>query len=68
MHPQHKGTGAAQLAKVFMWQNNLLKFYLDYNVDQACDYGGELLSDIGDRLLPGDQVDLKFSLATALSL
>jgi len=68
MHPQHKGTKPEDLSKVFMWQNNLLKFYLDYNVDQACDYGSELLSELDERLLPHDLVDLQFSLATGLSL
>jgi hypothetical protein len=51
-----------------MWQNNLLKFYLEYNVDQACDYGNDLLSDLQDRLPSQDLSDLLFSLATALSL
>ena len=68
LYPQHKGTKPEDLSKVFMWQNNLLKFYLEYNVDQACDYGSELLSDLNDRLLPHDLVDLQFSLATGLSL
>lgn len=68
MHPQHKGTKADDLSKVFLWQNNLLKFYLEYNVDQACDYGNDLLSEFSDRLLPHDLVDLQFSLATGLSL
>ena len=51
-----------------MWQNNLLKFYLDYNVDQACDYGNELISDLQDRLPTNDMIDLQFSLATGLAL
>ncbi len=51
-----------------MWQNNLLKFYLEYNVDQACDYGNDLLSDLQDRLPSQDLSDLYFSLATALAL
>ena len=33
MYPQHKGTKPADVSKLFLWQNNLLKFYLDYNVD-----------------------------------
>ena len=51
-----------------MWQNNLLKFYLEYNVDQACDYGQDLLSELSDRLSPKDLADLQFSLATGLCL
>jgi hypothetical protein len=51
-----------------MWQNNLLKFYLEYNVDQACDYGSDLLSELQDRLSPQDHSDLQFSLATALCM
>ena len=51
-----------------MWQNNLLKFYLEYNVDQACDYGNDLLSDLQERLPSQDLSDLYFSLATALAL
>ena len=46
MYPQHKGTKPEDVSKLFMWQNNLLKFYLDYNVDQACDYGNDLLNDL----------------------
>ena len=68
MHPQHKGTKPADVAKLFLWQNNLLKFYLDYNVDQACSYGQELLDDLEDKLPAPELVDLKFSTATALSL
>ena len=68
MYPQHKGTKPEDVSKLFMWQNNLLKFYLDYNVDQACDYGNDLLNDLQDRLPELDLVDLKFSTATALSL
>jgi hypothetical protein len=68
MTPLHKGSKIEDVAKVFMWQNNLLKFYLDYNVDQACDYGRDLLGELEERLSSGDLVDLKFSTATALSL
>ena len=51
-----------------MWQNNLLKFYLEYNVDQACDYGSELFSDLNDRLPIADLADLQFTLATGMAL
>ena len=33
IYQPHKGTKAEELSKIFMWQNNLLKFYLEYNVD-----------------------------------
>ena len=58
IYQPHKGTKPEDVAKLFMWQNNLLKFYLEYNVDQACDYGNDLLSELSDRLSSKDLADL----------
>eukprot|EP00347_Sterkiella_histriomuscorum_P004387 403360655 len=52
----------------FMWHNNLLKFYIDCDIDKACDYGSDLLSDYEQVLNNSDLTDLKFSLATSYSL
>jgi hypothetical protein len=54
----HKGAKPEDITKLFMWQNNLLKFYMEYNVDQACDYGNDLLSDLQERLSVQDLTDL----------
>ena len=54
--------------EIFMWQNNLLKFYLEHNVEKAIDYSKELLDDYGQGLDEKDIVDLKFSLSTAYLL
>ena len=51
-----------------MWQNNLLKFYLEHDIDKAINYGSELTEETGQILPQGDQDDLKFSIATAYSL
>ena len=37
-------------SNVFVWQNNLLKFYLENNIDKAIDYGHELKDEIGGHL------------------
>lgn len=29
----------------FMWHNNLFKYYIDCDIDKACDYGQDLLHD-----------------------
>lgn len=34
-----------QTSNVFMWQNNLLKFYMEHDVDKAITYGAELTED-----------------------
>ena len=36
-----------QTSNVFMWQNNLLKFYLEHDIDRAISYGGELTEETG---------------------
>ena len=51
-----------------MWQNNLLKFYLENDIDKAISYGSELTEETGQILPQGDQDDLKFSIATAYAL
>lgn len=57
-----------QAANVFMWQNNLLKFYLENDIDKAISYGKELKEEFGQILPKVDQDDLKFSLATSYAL
>ena len=48
-----------------MWQNNLLKFYIENDIDKACDYGSDLIHDYQEILPNNDLVDLKFSLAVS---
>ena len=57
-----------QTSNVFMWQNNLLKFYMENDIDKAIAYGKELSEDLGPILPQHDQDDLKFSLATSYAL
>ena len=57
-----------QTQNVFMWQNNLLKFYLEHDIAKAKDYSRELIHDLGNILPENDVCDLKFSLATAFAL
>ena len=59
---------ADQTQNVFMWQNNLLKFYLEHDMAKAIDLSRELLDDLGNILPAADVADLKFSLATAYAL
>ena len=49
-----------------MWQNNLLKYYMEYDIDKACDYGEDLMTEPG--LSSKDSQDLKFSLAVSAIL
>ena len=51
-----------------MWQNNLLKFYLEHDIAKAADLSKELIADLGNILPEPDVGDLKFSLATAQAL
>ena len=39
-----------QTQNVFMWQNNLLKFYLEHDVDKAIEYSKELMEDMANIL------------------
>jgi hypothetical protein len=57
-----------QTQTVFMWQNNLLKFYMENDVERAIDYSKELIDECSDILPEKDQTDLKFSLATSIIL
>ena len=57
-----------QTSNVFMWQNNLLKFYMENDIDKAIIYGRELREEHGEILAKQDQNDLKFSLATSYAL
>jgi hypothetical protein len=52
----------------FIWQNNLIKFYLAHDVDKAIDYATDILDDQGGILAKPDLSDLKFNLATAYNL
>lgn len=66
-----KGTKEAEqqmLSNVFMWQNNLLKFFLEFDVERAIDYGQDVISDVGPKLPSLNQQDLYFSVGTAYSL
>ena len=51
-----------------MWENNLLKFYLEYHIDQAIEYGHGLIDNLGEMLPEPQKQDLNFSVATAHSL
>jgi hypothetical protein len=51
-----------------MWQNNLLKFYMEHNIIKAIDYSKELIDEVGNILPKSDLSDLKFSLATSYTL
>lgn len=51
-----------------MWQNNLLKFYMENDVERAIEYSKELIDEHGSILPEKDQTDLKFSLATSIIL
>lgn len=53
---------------IFMWQNNLLKFYLEHDIDKAIVYGTELTEEVSQILPQQAQDDLKFSLATSYAL
>jgi len=39
-----------QSQTVFMWQNNLLKFYMENDVERAIDYSKELIEEHGEIL------------------
>lgn len=57
-----------QTQAVFMWQNNLLKFYMENDIKQAIEYSKELMEEHGTILDPKDKCDLQFSLATSYVL
>ena len=41
-----------------MWQNNLLKFYMENDIKKAIDYSKELIEEHGEILMPKDKCDL----------
>ena len=45
-----KSDNHSRVSSIFTWQNNLLKFYLENNIDKAIDYGGELIEEVGPLL------------------
>lgn len=47
-----------QTQAVFMWQNNLLKFYMENDVKRAIDYSKELMEEHGTILGAKDMCDL----------
>lgn len=51
-----------------MWQNNLLKWYMEHDINKAIDYCKELMEEHGDILPKKDLCDLQFSLATSYIL
>ena len=51
-----------------MWQNNLLKFYMENDIKKAIDYSKELIDEHGEILSSKDKCDLQFSLATSYVL
>ena len=63
-----KSDNHSRVSSIFTWQNNLLKFYLENNIDKAIDYGGELIEEVGPLLPSHSQQDLHFSVGTAMSL
>ena len=36
-----------QAQNIFMWQNNLLKFYIENDIEKAISYGRELIEEVG---------------------
>lgn len=54
LYPRNKEDAGSR----FMWQNNLLKFYIEYDIDKACDLGSDLLADYQAVLNSQDLVDL----------
>ena len=57
-----------QTQTVFMWQNNLLKFYMENDITKAIDYAKDLVDEHGQILGKNDLCDLRFSLGTSYAL
>jgi hypothetical protein len=57
-----------QTNNTFIWQNNLIKFYLTHDLDKAIDYSTEILDEQGQILSKDNLYELKFNLATAYNL
>ena len=51
-----------------MWQNNLLKFYMEHDINKAITYSGELVDEVGGLLSPESLSDLHFSQGTSIAL
>ncbi len=51
-----------------MWQNNLLKFYMENDIVKAIDFAKDLIDEQGSILNKVDLCDLKFSLGTSYAL
>ena len=51
-----------------MWQNNLLKFYIEHDVPKAIEYARQLIEEVAHQLPANDRAELKFSLATSMIL
>ena len=51
-----------------MWQNNLLKFYMENDITKAIDFAKDLVDEHGSILGNSDLCDLKFSLGTSYAL
>jgi tetratricopeptide (TPR) repeat protein len=39
-----------QTQSIFIWQNNLLKFYIQHDIKRAIDYSHELIDEVGNIL------------------
>lgn len=65
---KHLNKNKNHAQSTFIWQNNLLKFYLTHNISKAIDFSSELIEDEGKVLPKSDLGDLKFTKATALCL
>jgi hypothetical protein len=57
-----------QSESIFVWQNNLLKFYMEHDINKAIDFSKELIEEHGEVLNKRDFSDLQFSLATSYLL
>ena len=68
LHPVNEGSSEEAFATLFRWQNTLLRFYLDTDVDKAFEYGIQLLNDLDGCLPDQNLCDLACSTATAMSL
>ena len=68
LHPVNEESSEEAFATLFRWQNTLLRFYLDTDVDKAFEYGRQLLKDLDGCLPDQNLCDLFFSIATGFSL
>jgi hypothetical protein len=47
----------------FAWKNNMLKYYLEFNVEKAVTYGLEVKDEFATKLKSENLDDLDFSIA-----